>query len=187
MTRRIETLGDEFASLFTSFRHTAFRLETLQSYDVEYEQEMLRRFLAGSPRPADPAKDEWTAMLARAAADGKTMRRVHVVTEPLSDYVRFELSWSYGENVTAGEDIRILPTPTGQWPAGVPTHDYWLFDSRELWIMHYGPGGTFHHAELVEDPAQVVQHCYWRDHALHLAAPFTTYMTMHPELEPANA
>ena len=44
--------GAEFDALFTGFEHTAYRLETLQAYDVSYEEEPYRAFLAG--RPAAP-------------------------------------------------------------------------------------------------------------------------------------
>ena len=38
MGRRItDVTSPEFDALFTSFKHTAYRLETLQQYDVSYE------------------------------------------------------------------------------------------------------------------------------------------------------
>lgn len=41
-------------------------------------------------------------------------------------------------NAAAGEDIRVLP---GQPDAlGLPDHDYWLFDSRDLWVMEGDKG-----------------------------------------------
>ena len=53
MGRRIaDVTSAEFDALFTSFEHTAYRLETLQAYDVSYEVEPYRAFLAGHPRPA---------------------------------------------------------------------------------------------------------------------------------------
>jgi hypothetical protein len=39
---------------------------------------------------------------------GKVMQRVHLITEPPTDYLRFELAF-YRGSVLAGEDIRILP------------------------------------------------------------------------------
>jgi hypothetical protein len=43
------------------------------------------------------------------------------------------LGWSYPPNVEVGEDSRILPTESGRWPS-LPRHDYWLFDSSDLWV-----------------------------------------------------
>ncbi len=110
MGRRITDLDSaEFAALFTSFRHTAYRLETLQQYGVGYEDQSFRTFLAGEPPVTDPARDEWTSMIRAAVTDGKTFQRIHLVTEPLSDYLRYELEWWYRPNTEAGDDVRILP------------------------------------------------------------------------------
>jgi hypothetical protein len=183
MGKRITTLGPEFTDLFRTFEHTAFRLETLQQYTVEYEQEPIRRFLAGEPRPDDPSKDEWCALIRDASARGKRMGRVHIVTEPLTDYLRYEIGWSYGDNVTAGEDIRIAPVQAGTWVDGLPRdYDFWLFDSRYLWVMSYDEDGRFLFAEHIEDPAEVVRHNHMRDVAMHTAVGFTEYMHRHPDL-----
>lgn len=41
--------GAEFRQLFRSFTYTAFRLEVRDRYNVGYEAESVRRFLAGEP------------------------------------------------------------------------------------------------------------------------------------------
>ena len=176
MGRRIEDVtSSEFDALFTSFEHAAYRLETLQVYDVSYEVEPYQAFMSGHPQPHDPAKNAWVSMIKEAVAAGKAFQRVHVVREPLTDYLRYELGWSYLPNVEAGEDIRILPAEPGRWPE-LPRHDYWLFDSRDLWVMEYTEDGTFRSVEQVDDPAAIVRHAYWRDAALHQAVPYRDYM-----------
>ena len=176
MGRRIESVTSaEFDALFTSFEHTAYRLETLQQYDVSYEVEPYRAFMARESRPADQSKNEWAAMIRTAVASGKLFQRVHVVIEPLTDYLRYELEWSYPPNIEAGEDIRILPTRSGEWPK-LPRHDYWLFDSSDLWVMEYADDGTFRWIERIDNPAMIVRHAYWRDTALHQAIPYRDYM-----------
>jgi hypothetical protein len=170
MGKRITELDtEEFGRLFTSFEHTAYRLETLQRYDVAYEREPFTAFLAGHPVSRE---SEWVGVITAAVQAGKTMRRVHVVTEPLTDYLRFEMA-SYRRNWEAGEDVRILPVT--EWP-DLPRHDYWLFDSRDLWAMEYTDGGQFLHAEQVDDAAEIVRSNHWRDRALHLAMPYPDYM-----------
>lgn len=175
MGKRIESVTSaEFNRLFTGFEHTAYRLETLQCYDVSYEEDSYVAFLAGHPMPSDAAKDEWTAMVKDAVDGGKSFRRVHVVSEPLTDYLRYEIEWSYEPNVAAGEDVRILPGKPGA--LGLPDHDYWLFDSRDLWVMKYDSDGRFLYTEYVDEPAVIVNHNYWRDKALSLAMPYADYM-----------
>lgn len=174
MGRRIEDVTSaEFDALFTSFEHTAYRLETLQQYDVSYEVEPYRAFLEGHPRPTDTAKNDWVDMIRDATAAGKVIQRVHVVEEPLTDYLRYELEWSYTPNVEAGEDIRIMPVET--WPS-LPRYDYWLFDSSDLWVMEYADDGAFLYIEQVSDPAEIVRHARWRDAALHRSIPYADYM-----------
>ena len=176
MGRRIEDVTSaEFDALFTSFKYTAYRLETLQAYDVSYEVEPFQAFMAGHPRPADSSKDQWVGMIKAAVEAGKVFQRVHVVIEPLTAYLRYELGWSYPPNVEAGEDIRILPVKSGRWPV-LPRHDYWLFDSSDLWVMEYTDDGTFRWIERIYDPGMTVRHAYWRDAALHEAIPYRDYI-----------
>lgn len=181
MGRLFHSLDDpEFNRLFTDFRFTAYRLESLQYYDVSYEQTEFELFLNGQSRGEFPGISRWireTVEPARRA--GKLLHRVHVVEEPLSDYVRFECAWSYTHTVRAGEDVRLIPVPAGEWPAGLPRHDYWLFDSSVLVTMHYKDDGAFEMAEIVDDPAKVVQANFWRDLAVRRSVSFTSFAMRH--------
>jgi hypothetical protein len=184
MVRTLAPGSPEFSGLFGQFQHTAYRLETLQAYREAAEAEPLAAFLAGGQPQPHPGKRAWTALVEDARAHGKVMQRVHAVNEPLSDYLRFEIGWSYGLNVAAGEDVRILPAP---WPEGLPVTDYWLFDSRVLARMVYDQSGRMTEAELVSDPAEVADACFWRDAALHAAVPYGEYVkAARPPLRQAS-
>ena len=87
---------------FQTFSFSAFRLETLQSY-------------AGTGRD-----DQWISLLRANRRWSKAHQRVHVVAEPLTAAIEQELTEGYEGNVTAGEDIRILPASPDKWPAGIP-------------------------------------------------------------------
>jgi hypothetical protein len=52
-----------------------------------------------------------------------------------------------------------------------------------LYLMHYGPDGTWLGAEHVTDPARIVEACRWRDAALYRATPWRTYVASHPDLK----
>lgn len=89
------------------FNQSAYRLELLDYYVGVNERDPYQRFLAGQPQ--DPAwREPWKRFVRNALEHGKTMARVHVVSEPLSDYLRFELTCAYPANAEAGEDVRIL-------------------------------------------------------------------------------
>jgi hypothetical protein len=179
--KRIDPFADdEFDRMFEQFQHTAFRLETLQHYSVPYEDELLRRFVAGEPEPVeyDAKYVWWRRLIADAVATGKRVERVHVVAEPPSDYIRFQLAWLYAGNAVAGEDIRIIPTSSSQWPVDLPRHgyDYWLLDSQRLALLHYDHEGRFVAVDLTDDQSQIKQANIWRDAALHRAIPYMEYM-----------
>ncbi|GLU46535.1 DUF6879 family protein [Nocardiopsis ansamitocini] len=176
MATVFESLDDPgFQGLFDDFSHTAYRLEARQGYGVSYEMEEFARFRSGQARGAFPGIAEWAERVEAATAVGKRFHRVHVVTEPLSDYVRFECAWCYRHTAAAGEDVRVVAVPEGTWPQGLPRFDYWLFDSALLVRMDYADDDAFVRAEIVADPAQVVAANAARDHAVHLSVPFADY------------
>jgi hypothetical protein len=181
--RRIDPFADnEFDRMFEQFQQVAFRFETLQHYTMPYEDELLRRFLAGEPEPAEAnMKFQWWRKLVTDAVDtGKRVERVHIVAEPPSDYMRFQLAWLYRGNALAGEDIRIIPTASGQWPANLPGHgyDYWLLDSQTVAYLHYDHEGRFVAVYLTDDESQIAQTNAWRDAALRQAISYSEYMKL---------
>ncbi|MFC4530091.1 DUF6879 family protein [Sphaerisporangium dianthi] len=181
MGRVFRSLDDaEFNRLFTEFRFTAYRLESLQVYDVSYEKAAFELFLSGQRRGEYPGIAQWIDETITPARDsGKLVHRVHVVEEPLSDYVRFECAWAYAHTVSAGEDVRFIPVPSGEWPEGLPRYDYWLFDSCLLVAMHYRDNGEFEAAEILDDPEKIVQANFWRDMAVRRSISFATFAARH--------
>jgi hypothetical protein len=163
--------NEEFDKLFTTFEHTAFRLETRDSYvGVSYEVEPFERWLVGERVEWGP-DDPWTRLVQAAKAAGKRFERVRAISEPWSDYSRYAL-WECLDNLAAGEDIRYMSrerTMAIGLPVTLPGYDYWLFDSRLLVRLHYNEANDHVHSEVVDDSAAIVQHNYWRDAAWHYA------------------
>lgn len=176
MSRWIHSTQDtEWAALFTDYRRSAFRLEGQQVYDSESEREDLRRFLAGEPPNLD---FEFMVPKIRAhVASGHTHTTVRVVVEPPTDYTRWELS-VYPVFAEAGQTVGIIPISPGEWPPGVPRYDYWLFDDRDIWRMHYDDRHRFVGAELLDDPAVITNHLQWRDNALAQSVPLADYLAL---------
>jgi len=182
--RLIPLLDPEFQDNFRQFRYTAYRLETLQVYGGSSEDDALAAFTAGREMPQDPDWDAWFALIRTNTEAGRIKSGVRVVTEPLTPYTQFQLAWGYGLAQSVGEQVQILPVGQGEpWPAELPEReDYWLFDSRDLYAMHYKPDGDFLGAESVTDPDRIVRACHLRDVAQHLAIPWADYMATQPEL-----
>lgn len=154
--------GDEFGDLFRSFDHTAFRLEPRDRYNSPGEHEPLRRFLAGEKDDLS-WNQPWLDLMAEHAANGRIVRRVRVVTVPLTDYSRFGL-WCARFANEAGEEIRYLPRDQA---AGLPDFDYWLFDSNRVAQLHFDEDDKLLGAEIITDPAVVVELSAAREDAWH--------------------
>jgi hypothetical protein len=174
-----------FASLFSDFTSQAFRLETLQAYSEPEEDGPRRQFEAGQPIGDDPGTLEWVRWLTAGKAAGKTVSRVHILTMPISEYARFELAY-YQPGLSAGEDIRIIPVPAGEWPAGLPGPggDFWLFTDAggtgRVLRMEYSEDGAITSTWLTTDPAEVAQAARWRDIAMAAAIPLAEYAATLP-------
>ncbi|MCD2191599.1 DUF6879 family protein [Actinomycetospora soli] len=129
------------AALNERYTHTCFRLETLQDYAgvSREEQERVASWLRGQREFRSVSEDSYLARAAKHTLEGKRRSRVHVVTLPLSDYMRYELD-AYRENVAVGEQISIADAQAIDTPLGP---DFWLFDAgtptAEAVIMHYDP------------------------------------------------
>lgn len=117
---------DDFGALFDRLTDSAFRLETLQAYNVAEDTESIASWRAGRARPEFSVRtSQWAARLATSILAGRSWRRVRVVDLPLSEYVRWEMA-AYIESAVLGEEIRIL-VRSGEF-AGL-TNDFWLFDA----------------------------------------------------------
>ena len=86
------------------------------------EADLFKAFKEGTGKP-DDSPNYWTDLVGVAVRSGRPMRRVHVVTRPLSDYPRFEFEHYYQFNVKAGEDVRILDVTDRPRPA-LPDFDF---------------------------------------------------------------
>jgi hypothetical protein len=164
--------GDAWSHYFLNFASSAFRLELRQLYTMPDEAEDLAAFEQGQLPPPDYHYG-WLDTVAEAVKQGKTFRRVRIVTRPLSFYTKWEFVWGFACNVRAGEDIRILDA-TDQPQLDLPEHDFWLFDESTVVELLYNPDGTQIGRELVEHP-DLDRYLAWRDAAWEQAVPFADY------------
>ncbi|WP_433891093.1 DUF6879 family protein [Streptomyces sp. CA-111067] len=141
--------GEDWAARFEGFRQEAWRLETLPQYRMPQEEEEFEAFKAGARVDPDAVSNDYTDRLRRQVAEGRSQGRVHVVSRPLSDYLRFEFSQYYAPHALAGEQIRILDVTDRANPLdGV--QDFWVFDRSEVVLMNYHPDGRQINREVHE-------------------------------------
>lgn len=175
---------DELAS-FIDEHHTKdlFRLETLSVYNVDSDGEDYQRYLRGEATANAEAKAPWLKRLVADTAAGRRWRRVHAVTLPLSDYLRYESEWCYTYNVAAGEDIRIIDDAGQSLP---DVGDFFVLDGQHVIRSVYDQTGRFLGAEPITDPVTRAPYVAISELVWRAAAPFTSWWLRHPEFHRAN-
>lgn len=163
------------------FTRSAFRLEVLPQYTVDSDQGNVTSYLEGDPEPSWAHGGPWFDHLAEERAAGRRRYRVHIVTPPLSDYLRYECEWGYVYTTAAGEEVYILDTSETTPPMkDLLDHDWWLLDDEHVLRMHYDTEGRFLGAEpLPPSAAGVYRMC--RDALMETAVPFGDWWGRHPQ------
>ncbi|MFE2549265.1 DUF6879 family protein [Streptomyces sp. NPDC059355] len=173
MTTSSRSLGD----WFKDFDVAAFRLETLDDYSKSGGVDAYRAFLAGEPQPENYNTVGWMTTVGEAVRSGRRIYRVHVLARPLTDYLRYELSWGYRRNMTAGEEFFILDTTNQENP--IPeAPDFWLFDEHTVGAMHYDGDGKYLGVEFLGED-ELSRFLGYRDAAMAQAVPFAEWWTTY--------
>lgn len=156
----------DITDLFTTFRHTAWRLESRRGYAVDVGTPKWELWQAGGDLGFNPAHP-WHANVRAQTEQGKRFERARIVDSPPTDGQRFLMASARG-NVQAGEDIRNLWRADAE-RAGLPREDFWLFDSRTLVRLVFDGEDNTLGVTVTEDPGEVVAACQVRDAAWHVA------------------
>lgn len=90
----------------------------------------------------------WFNLLVEATARGVVVRRARIVSEPVSQYIRFEYEVTKN-NIAAGEQVRWLPRRQAT-DLALPGNDFWLFDGQHLLINHFTGDGSPAGKEVIE-------------------------------------
>ncbi|MGH3547595.1 MAG: DUF6879 family protein [Pseudonocardiaceae bacterium] len=108
--------SEERGELLARFQREALHLEMRDVYAVEDEAERLARFLERGYRDHDDEAEErqpWMTLVRDATAAGKVFKRVRIISEPVTDYIRYEWAGTI-VNIDAGEEIKWFLIPTGR-------------------------------------------------------------------------
>src|SRR6266704_4719462 len=98
----------------------------------------------------------WVGLVRAAVARGVEIRRARVVSEPVTEYIRFEHAVTADLNVAAGEQVRWLPRRRAS-DLALPGSDFWLFDDQLIIFNHFAGDGSWppDGFETTTDPAVV--------------------------------
>jgi hypothetical protein len=144
--------GEQWAGLLRSARRSAVHLELRDVYAVGNEQAAFERWRATGEyrRPDD---HPWFALIWEVTGRGVQVRRARVVSEPVSEYIRFEHTGTW-QNVAAGEQVRWLPRRLASLIA-LPGNDFWLLDDERVMFNLFDGAGRRAAKTLTDDPAAV--------------------------------
>ncbi|MGW2511131.1 DUF6879 family protein [Streptomyces scopuliridis] len=167
-----------FEELMTAATRTAVHLEMRDAYGVSDEAEDFRHWKRTGERDTDPSSaywGPWVKLVQDAVRRGVEVRRVRIVSEPVSDYIKYEHAGSV-VNIKAGESVRWLPRRQTSGLA-LPGNDFWLFDEKTVLFNHFSGDGEAspEGRELRTDPevAELATRAF--DAAWALATPHDQY------------
>ena len=147
----------QFSEQIAATTASAVHLEMRDWYAVADEREAFAQWRADQHARTTEAEREsrrdWLDLVRTATRRGVAMRRARIVSEPVSDYIRFE--WAGTPlNIEAGEQVRWLPRRQAS-DLCLPGNDFWAFDERLVRFHHFSGDGDIVEDEIVTDPAQV--------------------------------
>lgn len=176
-------IGNEWNEMFYSFKRSAYRLETLQAYAEPSESSPFNQYRRGIvPDPSFMA--EWCHMVKAHIDAGRSMRRVHLVDLPLSEYMRFEIECCYRDTAAAGEIVRLLDrSRLSSDLLKITAEDFWLFDGSTIMVNDYDLSGALFQARITTDPKAVAYYSNIDRKLWDLGVPFKEFYNAHTGIQ----
>ncbi len=106
--------------------------------------------------PIDPAERfrDWFDLVSTTTARGVQVKRARIISEPVSEYIRYEYDLTGGLNIAAGEQVRWLPRRRTS-DLALPGNDFWLFDDQLVLFNLIAGNGDWIGVEQSTDLAAV--------------------------------
>lgn len=162
----------EFGELLAGAKQSAVHLETR---DVYYSNPRFEAWQNGERTDWDDRASWWRPFhqeIADAVTRGVVVRRARVISEPVTEYIRWE-HYVTRANTEAGEEVRWLPRRDA---VGVllPANDFWIFDGQLMRVHHFTGDGHWSGKELAEG-GPVADYSAAFEKIWDLAIPHTEY------------
>jgi hypothetical protein len=173
----VEPISEQGRDNFlTTFQHEAVHLEMRDVYATTVEKDRFATWRQG--QPLDPETEAawwqpWFDLMKRTTEAGKTLRRLRIISEPVSDYIRFE--WlDAAQLVCAGEHVRWLPRRNVSTLL-LPGNDFWMFDRQTVVFTHFSGSGCVLDHEITTDSIVVTRCAEAFEEAWKIAIPHHDY------------
>lgn len=145
---------NSFADLLRAAEESALHLELRDSYDMGNETEGFDAWKAGRRLDSEDRQSwwrPWLDLVQEVTDRGLKVRRARIVSEPVSEYIRYEHSFTF-TNIAAGEEVRWLPRRAAS-DIALPGNDFWLFDDCLVQFNVFDGDGRWVVTDQTEDPA----------------------------------
>jgi hypothetical protein len=143
MTEKFAVLND----LLRGAQRTALHLEMRDTYAGT--DPSFITWLAGQPFDDADLDAWWHGIIHPLVARGVDVRRGRIVSEPVTDYIRYEYQITPAANLAAGEQVRWLPRRLAS-DLALPGNDFWLIDDQVV-FNHFSGGGEMIDVEVVSE------------------------------------
>jgi hypothetical protein len=168
--------AQERRNLLTGCRSEAVHLEMRDIYATEVEKDRFTMWRAGEPLSPEAEATwwrPWLELMHELKAAGKTLRRLRIISEPVTEYIRFE--WlDAAQLVQAGEDVRWLPRRQASTLL-LPGNDFWMYDRETVAFTHFSGDGHVLDREVTMDPTIVATCAAAFEDAWKIAIPHAVY------------
>ncbi|WUO80506.1 hypothetical protein OG436_14320 [Streptomyces caniferus] len=148
-----------FDELLDSAQESAVHLEMRDWYAAAGEQEDFALFRAGT-WTLDNGRSmlaDWLSLVERTVKRGVVVRRARVVSEPVTEYIKYEHALS-PLNIEAGEQVRWLPRRRAS-DISLPGNDFWLIDGKAVLFNHFTGDGQISTPKTFTHEASVASLC----------------------------
>jgi hypothetical protein len=140
----------QFTDLLAAAQRSAVHLEMRDAYDVG--DPYFTAWAAGTSFDRSERDQMWAGILAGPISRGVVMRRARIVSEPVTDYIRYEHAITDGCNIAAGEQVAWLPRRQAS-DLALPGNDFWLFDGATVVFNLFTGDGQWAGDEVSTGPA----------------------------------
>ena len=142
----------DFDRLFRSVARSAVHLEMRDDYGGSSPAFAAWR----ERRPYDRSGPDaaWHSLVGGVIQRGVIVRRARIISEPASDYIRFEHAVTPAANLAAGEHVRWLARPKAS-DLALPGNDFWLFDGTFVLFNYFSGDGVSVGIDLLDEPGVV--------------------------------
>lgn len=171
--------AEERRKLLTTCRREVMHLEMRDVYATDVEKDRFAAWRRGEPLDPDAETQwwqPWREVMNGIMAVGVTLRRLRIVSEPVTDYIRFE--WlDAAQLVAAGEDVRWLPRRNASTLL-LPGNDFWMFDAHTVAFTHFSGDGHVLDRDMTTDSTIVAACATAFEKAWSIAIPHAGYMPL---------